>query len=73
MTIEFKENSDKYIGWMEAATGIGLTIGPALGSAIFCYTNYTLTFVIYGFLLLLGTIAIAFILPSRINTQPPQD
>ena len=68
MTLEFQENSDKYIGWMEAASGVGLTLGPTLGSVLFDCTNYTIAFVIYGLILLLGSLVIAYALPDRINS-----
>lgn len=71
ITVEFQENSDKYIGWLEAAGGIGLTIGPALGSLIYEYTSYTTTFLIYGCILFLGTLVIAFTLPSEVNSGEP--
>jgi MFS family permease len=69
ITIEFKEQSDKYIGYCEAASGIGLAIGPVIGSIIYEASNYHLTFIIYGAILLGGTIIIGLILPSRVNMK----
>lgn len=67
VTLEFQENSDKYIGWMEAASGLGLTLGPALGSVLYDSTSYQFAFVIQGTILLLGSVIIAYTLPERVN------
>ena len=68
ITIEFKKDADQYIGWAEAAAGIGLVLGPCLGSFLFTYTNYLWTFIIFGLLLLIGTIIVFLLLPSRTNS-----
>lgn len=67
VTIEFPEDQDKYIGWAEAAIGIGLVLGPVLGSFLFNFVGYTITFLVFGALLLIGAIMIQVLLPSRVN------
>ena len=49
-------NQDKYLGWAEVATGIGLMMGPALGSFIYGFLNYTFTFIAFGGILMFGTL-----------------
>eukprot|EP00347_Sterkiella_histriomuscorum_P000894 403374114 len=67
ITIEFSDDQEKYLGWAEAATGMGLAIGPTLGSLVYEEVQYLYTFVIFGGLLILGGILIFIMLPSRLN------
>ena len=39
---------EKYIGWVEAATGIGLLFGPLLGAALFSFGGYLAPFITFG-------------------------
>ena len=57
------------MGWAEVAAGVGLTIGPVIGSIIYEFTNYLLTFAIYGGILLLGTLVLLIGLPSNLNKE----
>lgn len=52
---------------MEAASGAGLIIGPALGSILYEYSSYTITFAVYGAILLITSLVIACTLPERVN------
>lgn len=67
ITIEFADEQEKYLGWAEAATGMGLAIGPTLGSLVYDKVGYENTFVIFGGLLALGGVLIFFTLPNRLN------
>ena len=73
ITIEFLGNSDKYMGWAEVTAGIGLSIGPVIGSLIYQFSTYLLTFVIYGVIILLGGIAMIFALPNSSNGFEKED
>eukprot|EP00347_Sterkiella_histriomuscorum_P014772 403359588 len=77
ITIEFQDDQEKYLGWAEAATGMGLAIGPTLGSLVYEEVQYLYTFVIFGGLLMLGGILIFVMLPNRLNEgfmlKPNQD
>ena len=46
---------------------MGLAIGPTLGSLIYEEVDYLYTFVIFGFLLVIGGVLIIFALPNRLN------
>ena len=39
---------EKYIGWVEAATGIGLLLGPLLGAVLFSIGGYVAPFAAFG-------------------------
>jgi MFS family permease len=69
LTSEFPENSDKYIGWMNAAMGLGLLSGSTLGSLLFHYKSYLFTFEVFGVLVLCGCIINVFSLPKTLNTS----
>lgn len=64
VTTEFTEDADKFIGWAETAAGLGLTVGPVIGSLLYQLTNYQWTFVIYGLFLFLAMLIMMAILPS---------
>ena len=38
------------IGYIEAMTGVGLIVGPLIGSAFYTYFSFELTFYLYGVL-----------------------
>ena len=45
------------MGWVEALTGLGLIIGPVIGSSLYGLLGYANTFFIYGaFLIFLAMI-----------------
>ena len=35
ITYVFSENREKYLGWAEASSGVGLMIGPVLGGVFY--------------------------------------
>lgn len=72
ITVEFPNEAEKYLGWAEAATGIGLVAGPVLGSILFRFLRYKFTFVAFGGLLALGGIFLAIILPGYLNKYDKQ-
>jgi hypothetical protein len=67
ITVEFPHDAEKYLGWAEAATGIGLVAGPVIGSILFRFLKYRFTFVAFGGLLAIGGLFLALILPSYLN------
>ena len=42
------EEREKYIGWIEAANGIGLLFGPLIGSFLFSMGGYQMPFLTLG-------------------------
>jgi MFS family permease len=63
ITIVFKEDQEKYLGWAEVATGMGLAIGPVIGSLIFTFFGYSLAFMIYGIVLLICAVPLMIMIP----------
>ena len=70
-TNDFPEQKEMIVGWVEAMTGLGLIIGPIVGSALYAFFGYSSTFYIYGFFLvfLAGIIKINFPEKDTINEE----
>ena len=47
-TNDFPEKKEQIVGWVEALTGLGLIVGPVIGSALYSLLGYAHTFFIYG-------------------------
>jgi MFS family permease len=69
LAIEFPKTIERYMGYLEMAMGVGLTLGPIIASSIFRFVGYTNTFFFFAiFIFLFGQIP-AFFLPKRLNYQ----
>ena len=68
-TIEFPHNREKYIGYVELALGLGLMLGPVLGSFFMSLTNndFEITFYIFGALIAAGGLFAFVALPNYLN------
>ena len=67
ITIEFPLQKEKYIGYCQAAVGIGLMMGPIVGQALYTYFNFQKTFYIFAGLLAIGMLVIMCIIPNKLN------
>jgi MFS family permease len=67
ITIEFPLQKEKYIGYCQAAVGIGLMMGPIVGQALYTYFNFQKTFYIFAGALGVGMLIIMFIIPNKLN------
>ena len=67
ITIEFASKREEYIGYCQSACGIGLMVGPIMGSMIYSHVGYENTFFIFSGMLLVSCIFVYFILPARLN------
>lgn len=67
-TIEFPEDREKYIGYVELCLGLGLMLGPVLGSAFYNLTeSFQSTFYIFGVLIFGGGLFAYTCLPNYLN------
>lgn len=68
-TIEFPHNREKYIGYVELALGLGLMLGPVMGSLFMSLTNndFEVTFYIFGALIAAGGMFAFIALPNYLN------
>ena len=67
ITIEFSSKREEYVGYCQSACGIGLMVGPVLGSMIYGSLGYENTFFVFSGMLFVSCIFVFFILPARLN------
>ena len=63
----FSTQKDIYVGYAEAAVGIGLTFGPAMGSLIYSYFGYEMVFYSFGMVSFIVLFICALCIPSSVN------
>ena len=64
-TNDFPEKKEMIVGWVEAMTGLGLIVGPIIGSTLYSLFGYSYTFFIYGAFLVLLAVMIKCNFPQR--------
>ncbi len=67
ITIEFPTKKETYIGYCQAAVGIGLMLGPVLGQALFSVVSFEKTFYIFGAVLSIAMVILVIVIPNNIN------
>ena len=67
VSIEFPDQREVYIGYCQTAVGLGLLMGPVIGTTIYGFAGYQLTFYILAAILTLSFATAIFMLPARIN------
>ena len=65
----FPENISKAAGLVEALSGVGLIMGPALGSALYAIGDFWLPFTFVAVYFLIGSMLVYKILPESIETS----
>ncbi len=53
---DYPDKQEAMIGYIEAVTGVGLIIGPIIGSTLYTFLGFDLTFYLYGLAILLFAI-----------------
>jgi MFS family permease len=51
----FPDNKDAMIGYIEAVTGVGLIMGPLIGSSLYALGGYQFIFFSFGTLFVIGS------------------
>ncbi len=67
LTSIFSEDREKYIGYGEAATGLGLALGPVLGGILNNAIKYLGAFMVFAGLLLVFGVLNFFFIPNSLN------
>lgn len=67
LTLNFPDEKDKYIGQAEGMIGMGMMVGPVVGSAIYATTNYFQTFVVFGTFEALALLLCIFYIPTDLD------
>lgn len=67
---EFPNDRPKYLALINMALGLGLAIGPVIGSVVYSLLDYLNTFYFFaGYIFIIGTVCVTLI-PSRLNGKP---
>lgn len=67
VSIEFPHQREIYIGYVQTAVGLGLLLGPVIGTLIFSFAGYEGTFYILSGVLTCSLLITIFFLPNRLN------
>ena len=60
---------DAIVGWLEALTGLGLIVGPIIGSLLYSALGFKHAFFIYGAFLVMLSIVIKINFPKQNITE----
>ena len=63
----FADEKDVYIGYIEASIGVGLLVGPPLGSIVYGFAGYAWTFYTFAILIAISTVFSSLFLPNALN------
>lgn len=64
VAIVYADEQVKYIGILESTIGIGITIGPVIGSNLYSFCGFKITFIAVGAVILLFTAVITIFMPN---------
>jgi MFS family permease len=67
ITFVYSDNREKYLGYAEAFTGIGLMLGPVIGGPFFTYFGYFGCFASFSGVIFFSMIVSLIITPSALN------
>ena len=73
IVLEFHKEKEKHLGLAEAAVGIGLMIGPVLGSLMYGFLSFMGTFMTFAGILFLNLIVVYFCVPNSLNFDNEED
>jgi len=73
ITNVFSDEMMKYIGYCEIWVGVGLGLGPMLGSAVYPLLDYEGTMYFFGVLNLIIMVMCVFFIPSELNKTTSMD
>jgi MFS family permease len=65
----FSEDREMYIGYLEASEGMGLMIGPALGSVMYGVLGYDWAFYAFSIMIVMTFFVQLIFLPSSLNSE----
>ncbi len=69
----YADNREKYLGYAEAVTGVGLMLGPVIGGPLYDAFGYFWSFAVFGLMLLVSMMIAMFITPSALNDSAEED
>ncbi len=72
IALKFPENREKFIGIVEAASGIGLMAGPGIAGLLYVYLGYFNAFLIFVITVTISAILCFVYIPNSINNSHSQ-
>lgn len=69
ITALYQDQMMKYIGYIEIAIGVGLGMGPTVGSIVYSFLKYEGTMYFFGMVNLLGVLLCYFLIPASLNKK----
>lgn len=63
----FPDHKDAMVGYIEAVTGVGLCLGPLLGSVLYSYGGYNGIMYTFGTLLIIASLFIKIVFPAKVD------
>ena len=63
VSIEFHLQREIYIGYCQTAVGLGLLLGPVIGTTIYGFVEYELTFYILAGILVCSLVTAIILIP----------
>lgn len=69
LTFKFPENREKYLGFGEAAAGVGLMFGPVIGGVLYTWLDYFGAFMCFAVFLAFGGMLCWFYIPNSLNAR----
>ncbi|CAI2369983.1 unnamed protein product [Moneuplotes crassus] len=67
ISICYRENKQKYLGYYETSQGLGCVIGPVFGGILYAFFGFNITFYSLGGILISLSIILHFNLPNSLN------
>jgi MFS family permease len=67
ITSVFQSEIMRYVGYIEISVGLGIAVGPTIGSVVFTYSDYERTMYFFGLINLAGLLACIALLPKSMN------
>jgi len=67
--MQFPEEQEKYIALIETAVGVGLILGPVIGSSIYAFAGFGVTFFLIGGVFLILTPILYCLIPDSIDKK----
>ena len=67
IVIASKEEKEKYISILESVMGLGISLGPFIGSLLYSFGGYLFTFAFMALIILLCSLLVALTIPANID------
>ena len=67
----YPDNKDAMVGYMEAVTGVGLILGPLIGSGLYAFGGYRFIFFSFGGIFLFFSLFIRCIFGENVDGKAP--